>query len=421
MKILVVHALRSDSRITTIDHALFPGRHWTGAEVHFKNVFGPPATSIEETTFDLGIVTYEVLGCRNFPYWPLVKAEVTRLLQKCALRVMFPQDDFVNSAALEDFAHECQIHHIFCSTPQDVHILYPNCIGSKIQIHPVMNGYWESTIHESSRPIVSEFSARRYDVAQRVSKVSAVLGHEARKKSQLAERFRFPLTRSGFSCDIATHSRSMLSGRDWHDFLRQSRFTIGCLAGASRVDRSGSRTMRSIRLATLAPRLPWEIHYKLFRVSSLPAGNFTSVGPRVIESAAMGVCQILEEDKYFAGFEPWTHYLPIDLGMRSVNDVLTVMRDHEYCCEVASNAYTFLIESGKYTYAHFCTELRRILFPSEKMQNGIVSIVDGDQESSRTLLKPSLRSSLSAIEGRLVPWESASRWLADSNNNQQRR
>jgi hypothetical protein len=89
------------------------------------------------------------------------------------------------------------------------------------------------------------------------------------------------------------------------------------------------------------------------------AGDFSAESPRLFEAAALGVCQILEDDQYLDGaLRPWVHYLPLMPDFSNVEEILIFMRDQEKCATIIAAAQSELIDSGKYTYDSFLAQFQ---------------------------------------------------------------
>lgn len=418
MKILVIHALQKSSRLTTVNHAVFPARHWQGATVYFKNVYGDNSTLPSDASFDVGIVTYEVLALRNLPYWKYVKKLLLSWLRQCDVRIAFPQDEFTNAAAVDSFMVEASFSAIFTPITRDFELLYPKSIGENIPIREAMNGYWEAPIAGVARPTLASFVERARDLSQRVAALPPVFGNFGRRKSLIAQQFTTRAAAAGFSCDVSTSVSKVLLGSDWFRFLQNTRFTIGSRAGASRVDRNGCLTQKALRLPVVFPNLTWEQQYSLLGVKNMPKGDFSSVSPRVLECAGAGVCQILERDEYFPNFNPWEHYIPLNFDLSDIDTVFQAMRDHDLCYRISLNAFDYLISSGRYTYHSLVNTIQETCDLPFTHATSAEEVVDLDVEPYSVAFPndylPLPRRKKSLIEALIVPWTPAIFWLGNS-------
>ena len=80
-KVLVLHGLRTDSRLTTVLNTLSFGRHASGLEVYFASVYGPLRIAGNVLSTDVLIMTYEALALRTSPMWSRVVRRVRPVLR----------------------------------------------------------------------------------------------------------------------------------------------------------------------------------------------------------------------------------------------------------------------------------------------------------------------------------------------------
>jgi hypothetical protein len=108
------------------------------------------------------------------------------------------------------------------------------------------------------------------------------------------------------------------------------------------------------RLSVLVPWLKEDLKTKLISKRDVLFGDWAVESPRLFEAAAMGVCQILEEDVYLNGaMEPWVHYLPLASDFSNLDRIFEFIRDDERVLKVVEAARALLVESDKYSYQSF--------------------------------------------------------------------
>jgi len=360
MKVLVLHALRSDSRLTTIEHSLSFARHLDGCDVTYVNVFGLMPADLHRQGFDLAILTYELVAQRTMPFWGALVRRLAPLMKAAKVTVVMPQDDYSCSGILDDFVADHDVQFVFSPLTRDLHMLYPRSLARGVQFHEAFTGYWEA---DTVLPVASfrkPFEQRSIDLGQRVRFLPPQFGPAAQRKGQLAIAFAEMAERAGFVCDVSTEDWAVLIGDDWWRFLGDSRFTVGRLGGASVADPRGRLQAKVTRLQLRKPKITYDEIARRLRTDELPQGDFTAISPRLFECAAMGVCQVLEEAHYVDGFEPWRDYIPLAPDLSNVDEVFAAMRDVVRCKEIADSAEATLIGSGRHTYREFVKRLARV-------------------------------------------------------------
>ena len=354
--ILVIHGLRHDYRPTVAQNVLSMANYSKVSEVEFVNVFGViPDKSLAETV----ILTYDFLALRNLPIWKLLVKRVSHVIKDCRFRVAMPQDDYSCSGILDDFCVEHEVTHMYSPITKDLEVLYPRLSKSRAIFKEALTGYVDEKVFTKLQKYAQPFSERRVDVGQRVRLLLPHLGELAERKGTLALQFGDVAKTVGFVCDISVKPEDVLLGDEWYKFLGNTKFTIGRKGGASLADPRGNLADRVRRYKLRHPTASnTEVRRKV-RLDSGCSGDFSAISPRMFESAAMGTCQILEQDLYFPGFEPWRHYIPIDLDHLADQKVFAAMRDTDLAQEIVKNAYEFLVQSGNYSYRTFIQGLLR--------------------------------------------------------------
>jgi len=356
-RVLVLHALREDSRQTTLNHALCFARHLEGLEVTYVNVFGNVPLKIDS---DLAIVTYELIALRNLPIWGLLVNRIEPLLRASRFRIAMPQDDYSRCDVLDNFIVNQKIDAVFTPITRDLDQLYPKSVKSRVQFHEAFTGYFEqadwSRLETFSRP----FRERRIDVGQRVRHLPPQLGRAAGIKGQLAVDFGNIANSRGFVCDVSTRSEDVLLGDDWWRFLGDLKFTVSRRGGASMADPTGRLADRVRRFQMRHPDASMNEIGKKVSMKGGRIGDFSAISPRLFEAAALGVCQILEPDDYVDGLSPGVHYIPLESDFSNIDEVFETMRDLDQCEEIVKASQDLLLRSGIFTYSAFVKQLSAV-------------------------------------------------------------
>lgn len=412
MKVLVLHGLVHASRVTTLQHTLSFSRHLNGCEVTYVHGLGLVGGDAVKGNFDLAIVTYELAGLRNTPFWKVVRDRIRPLLERSRIRVLMPQDDYSSCAYLDDFAVECEFNFVFTPLTRDLHMLYPRATAQGITFHEAFTGYWEESTSLPIGDFRIPFEERSVDLGQRVRHLPPQLGPAAQRKGELAIRFAAQASDAGFTCDVSTRDSDVLIGSDWWKFLGNTKFTVGRLGGASIADPRGRLAAKVRQLQLRKPKITYgEIAVRL-KTASLPQGDFTAISPRLFECAAMGVCQILERAHYFNDFEPWREYIPLDPNMSNLDEVFNVMRDQDQCREIASQAEKSLITSGRFTYRQFIRRLAMETLGHDIDSHGPPTVVDADSVLFGTMSADEVEHTKTAARRNIIfgRWATAGDW-----------
>ncbi len=348
--VYVLHALREDSRSTTIDHTACFGRHLHGCNVEYINVFGRMPS---KTASDMVIVTYELIGLRNLPIWNVLRQRLTPFLRNSKIRVLMPQDDYSRSDVLDEFVASENFEFVFSPITRDLRQLYPKSIEKGVEFHEAFTGYFEQSNWARLQQFSQPFSDRIVDVGQRVRYLPPQLGDRAGRKGLLAIKFAQIASKEGFVCDVSTKPDDVFVGDEWWKFLGNTKFTVSRRGGASMADPTGRLADRVRRFQLRHPEVRTEELSKSLIFKGGREGDFSAISPRLFEAAAMGVCQILEPDHYVDGLKPWVHYLPIFEDFSNIEEVFNVMRDSDRCNEIVKESQKVLLHDNNLTYSAF--------------------------------------------------------------------
>jgi hypothetical protein len=348
-QVKVLHGLLNESRRTTVEHALCFARHSEGNEIEFSNAFGPQ-TSLP---CDLLIITYDLLAFRNTPYWPFLRKLIWSQVERSSKVAYFPQDDYSSCNVLDDLFRSTPNCVVYSPIVNDLEILYPKSTKKGIEFKEALTGYVDDHLSLLATKYSRAFSRRQIDVGQRVRHLPPQFGQEAQTKGRIAIEFAKLAMQEEFLCDVSTDSTKVLLGESWHDFLGNTKFTVGGLGGASLADPKGLLADRVRRRMFRNPKLQMEEINATFSSRGGREGDFGAISPRIFEAAALGVCQILVEANYVDTLVPWTHYIPLDKELKNIDEVFEFMRNTEACEQLANQCRKVLIESGDFSYEKF--------------------------------------------------------------------
>ena len=354
-KVFVLHALRSDSRSTTINHAACFGRYIADCKVEYVNMFGEIPTEISS---ELVIVTYELVALRLLPIWDVLVNRMKPMIEASKLRVLMPQDDYSNSDLLDEFVCAHNFDYVFTPLTRDLEQIYPKSIGRGVKFREAFTGYFEESTWKDLEKFSKPFNDREIDFGQRVRLLPPHLGKEADRKGYIAIEFAQHASVEGFICDVSTKPEDVFVGDAWWEFLGNTKFTVSRRGGASMADPKGHLADRVRRFQMRHPGATMEDISRRVSLRGGREGDFSAISPRLFEAAALGVCQILEPDHYVDGLEPWVHYIPLSEDFSNIDEVFQLMRDLDRCSEMVKASQELLLDSKAFTYSAFIENFR---------------------------------------------------------------
>jgi hypothetical protein len=356
-RVAVIHALNVNSRLTTQDFVLSFARYSSGQDVTLINALGPISPAMLSAKFDLVLLTYDFLALREGNIWRQILQRVRDIIHRAGIVALLPQDDYTMSAELDRLALRARAAVVFTPLHSSLDVLYPKSLAAGVKFETVLTGYLESshltTFNQFSRP----FKEREIDFGQRVSRLPAYFGVTATAKAELSILFGKEVAAAGFTTNISTQRQDAFVGTAWLAFLGNTRFTMSHKGGASVADPRGVLGFKTEWFARRHPE--WDSRKILthLHLSRYPQGNFSAVSPRLFESAAMCVCQIMPTDDYPGELSPWEHYLPLASDLSNVNEILEAMRDTSMCEGIARECQETVLNREELSYSGFVSTI----------------------------------------------------------------
>jgi hypothetical protein len=353
LRVLVIHYLNKFSRQTSIEFTRAFGMPAKHIEVNYANIFGFSAALMDSASYDLAIVTTEVSSLRSFPYWTDIEKRILRLSKQAKQTVILTQDDYTYSSRIDALVDKGAFASIWSPLAENLSELYPSASTLGVRFEKCLTGYATVSLDDYSG-LAKAFSDRSVDLGQRVSNLPEVFGEIGSRKAKLAVALASEFERRGFAVDVSTKPEDVFVGQDWLRFLGNCRFTVSRKGGASLADPFNHMTSSIQRIRSDLPFLSSSVSFALASKRRVLAGEWVAESPRIFEAAAMGVCQILEEDTYLGGsMVPWRHYIPIAQDFANLNDIFHFISDEQKVQAMVLDCKALLIESGQYSYASF--------------------------------------------------------------------
>lgn len=354
MQILVLYYQQYERGIrSTVQEHLYSFRRYSEEQFYYLNVAGGIPAYLAKIRFDLVIYHYTMCACRFQPgFFDTIETRWQRLIGIEGYKVAIAQDEQINTNGLCRFFKRFGIKTVFTCLPEhEWQKVYPTEKSGVSDFVTVLTGY----VDERSIPLVHSLAAseRCIDVGYRARKNSYSLGRHGTIKWRIADFFNSLDDRLGLRFDISTDPSDVFYGDDWYRFLCRCRTVLGCEGGASLHDPDGD-IERSVSgyLANKPDASFEEVEKACFPELD---GNLElfALSPRHFEACVTKTCQILVEGDYNGIFLPGVHYISLNKDFSNINEVLSKICDHQYCAQLAENAYNDIVLSGKYTYKYF--------------------------------------------------------------------
>lgn len=369
MKFRILHSISKNERLTTLDFCLSFGRHipkyLPDASVEYVNPLLCRAR--EMVRVDVTIVSYELLARRQSFAWPEIQFRLTEFFGKSHRIYVFPQDDYSASDVLDELVWKNQLV-VYTPIQNDVERIYRKS-QKQNRFETVFTGYFESAARKKPSPVDAGcYDSRSVDLGSRVRRLPSYFGEHGQLKTTLSLRFSDLAEAKGFRVDVSDEDAKVLTGLQWESFLRKLRFSIAAKGGASLTDPSGSVAFWYGRLRSKFELSDSEA-FNLSKNRRMLDGDFSAVGPRVIETMANQVGLIQPADDYFHGYEAGEHYLAINPDLSNSEKVLASMSDRDTWVRLVNNSCDFLWSNSELHYSGFIKTFLAKECPPAKVSN----------------------------------------------------
>ncbi len=354
-KVLVLHALRGDSRQTTIDHVYSFPRYRQGVLYVYHNLNAPVSEALAAFPYDAIIMTNSFLTYKASPRLPQIKKDFAFIAVSRAVKIAIAQDDYTCNEVLDDWLQEIGVNVIFSPITNDLEVLYPRCHRTA-RLRLGLTGYAQPGDAPELEKFAQPLDQRTIDIGTRVTMLQPHYGRHGMQKGTVAEQLRLLADAAGLKTDISTKKEDTLRATDWPRFLGSCRFTIIGVSGASMCDPRGD-IKRKVRTYLKAnPRAPFE-QVEAACFPGLDRYAFTGPSPRLFEAAALRTGLILIDGDYQLGLEPMKHFIPLKSDLSNADAVFDAMRDTPRVQAMIDAAYDLLVASGQFGYDKFVDDV----------------------------------------------------------------
>jgi hypothetical protein len=362
----------------TIRTHLYAWRNYSRHRTVYVNVaLGFPEGLVRKLAPDMVIFHTLFLGMRWTPSIFRKFTERCEVLKSMeCLKVAMPQDEFLNTAMLNDFINDFGITHLLtCASEVDWPTIYDRIDREKVAMKTVLTGYLD---HETVRRIERKKNKKRdKDIGYRAWKAEFWLGDQGIHKARIAALFAEASREKGLRADISLREEDVLNGDAWFDFLLSCRATIGVEGGSSVLDREGAIKRRVDEYLARNPMATFEET----RAQCFPEEDgklaLACISPRHLEACITRTCQILVEGDYNGVLRPGEHYVPLKKDYSNLEETLTILSDEERLEAMTAMAYRDVVASGRWSYEAMVRDIEGSCFErpkesEEKLPHGLL-------------------------------------------------
>ncbi len=276
-----------------------------------------------------------------------------------SLKIALPQDERYFSKQLCAWLERFKVDIVFSvliHKPRAFEKVYKSYHGPA-KFFPCLTGYIDKK--SLPDPEFTRWKDRKYDIAYRAKTLPLWIGRAGQLKKQINDKLEQCLSGLDLVYDISADVKDTKLGTDWLKFLHNAKLIAGCEAGGSGFDETGEVT-RYINNQKSKGRFPTFAEIDSKFGPQWDGHDFFVLGPRHLEAAATGTCQLLVEGQYSGVLKRGQHYIPVKKDLSDLCDVIKNL-DWDEAQEIARKAYCDLVLTDKYTYATFANIVHSII------------------------------------------------------------
>ena len=277
------------------------------------------------------------------------------LKSSTAVKVVLPQDEFLNMDLICDFIKEFGISHVFSVAPEsEWPIIYRTVDLKTVKFHKVLTGYIDDSLINKVKKIARSMPRERsIDIGYRTHRIPFWLGRHGNLKWLIADVFQDKARQRGLIVDISTRSEDTIQGDDWYRFLLRCKYQIGVEGGASILDWDGTYRKSTGEYLRQQPQATFEEVEQACFPGADGSLRLFALSPRHFECCVTRTCQVLVEGDYDGVLVPGKHYIELKRDFSNIDDVLDIILEDELREEITGRSWEDIVESGRFTYRFF--------------------------------------------------------------------
>ncbi len=270
------------------------------------------------------------------------------------LKIQFVQDEYRYADLMSERMVELGIDIVFTLADDAARKkIYRRLEDEDVRFIRTATAYVPANLIESSRvPIES----RRIALSYRAREVPFWWGALAQDKVRIAETLAAKLSERAILTDIDTSTESRITGKQWIDFLKNSKAVLVTQSGTSITDYDGSVEEEVEAYMIGHPGAPFD---EVARNVLKPyEGNvrYVAPSPKILEATALGCALVMTEGEHGYGLIPGVHYFELREHASNLDDLIAFLSSDEKMQQMADAAYDRVISSGKWSYRRFIEE-----------------------------------------------------------------
>jgi len=310
-----------------------------------KNVdVNDPNLKIEILKTDCILLHYSIIA---YPYRGdhIVNSALRLQISRAGKPVLhMVQDEQRNVLERFRYFEALGVSHVFSVAKQEVFNLMYSANLRSFTVSTILTGYMPMNLAGYKH---SEWDYRSTDIGYRARRLPEWYGQLGFTKSNISDRLNEMQKNQSMVINASCEEDDRLYGKEWIDFLCDSKVAVGTESGSSTIDMDGRYLEEWQAKSNIGS------HKKIEPI----AANYAAISPRIFEYAAAKCLIALTPGEYSGVLSPGVHYFELQPDLSNFEDLVTLMNNTEERNLMIERSYKDLILNRSFGYEQMVREI----------------------------------------------------------------
>ncbi len=323
--------------------------------------------------YDVLLVHYSIRVSVTDGGWTLSSSYTNAIQKFGGYKVLFMQDEYDCTETARQWISGLGIHTVYTCVPTKyIEEVYPKHRFPHVDFVNTLTGY--IPVAQYSKPKYGKTTERSVLIGYRGRELPYWYGSLGQEKLQIGIEVKKFCLEQGLNVDIEWEESKRIYGAGWYDFLGSCRATLGTESGANIFDYDGVVRKTIEQKTSENPSLLYaDIHDEC--IAPYETIKMNQISPKLFEAISLKTALILFEGEYSDVLTANLHYIPLKKDYTNIKEVIALVQDDKYIKKITEQAYTDIIESGKFTYQKFINEFDSYIVSKARKLNQSMQVI----------------------------------------------
>jgi len=285
------------------------------------------------------------------------------------LKIMFVQDEYENTNVVIDAVNKLKINFLYTCVPKKyIRNIYPKDELLNTVFVPTLTGYTKE-IKELAKISLTPIKSRKNVIGYRGNDLPFYYGDLGQEKKLIAILVKEECLKRSVNFDIAYDTFSRIYGKNWTEFLQNSKATLGTESGSNIFDFDGSIKRKFLQYKKKYPNATYNETKSKISVDFREDVIMNQISPRIFEAIMNKTALVLFEGAYSNILIPNRHYILLRKDLSNVNDVFKKLSSDKYLQKLVDRTFIDILGENKYSYKKFINNFDKTIFSIKTFNN----------------------------------------------------